>query len=113
MRDRIHGTATLTPPGDSDPDMDEALRRATGRPLPARAVLLDTADILTATDPTSTASAMTLDRAIRRAATERYGAGPTGQAAGYAAIEAAPAVRPGETGGELSLRVRAAAGALR
>lgn len=114
MRDRIRATATLTAPGDSDPDMDEALRRARTKPAQAvRAILLDTADALTATDPTATASTTTLDQTIEHAATERYGTGPTGQAARYAAIEAAPTVRPHETDGELSLRLRAAAGALR
>lgn len=116
-------SATLTPgaprPGDSGPDMDEALRRArSATPDQVRAVLLDTADQLTADqltadDPADTITPTVWTAEVRDAAAGRYGDGPTGQAVKLRLFTVAPSPRRFETRGEFALRIRAAAGTLR
>lgn len=116
MRDR-----TCAPPtkaahhqGDSDPDMDEALRRARTKPTQAvRAILLDVADQLTADDPADTITHTVWTAEVRDTTARRYGSGPTGAAVKLALFPTAPSPRKSESRGEFALRLRAAAGALR
>lgn len=107
-------TATLTAPGDSDPDMDEALRRARTKPADAvRAILLDIADALTTDDPADPITHTVWTAEVRDTTARRYGNGEVGQAVKLHLFPTAPSPRRFETRGEFALRLRAHAGNLR
>lgn len=116
MRDR-----TCAPPtkaahhqGDSDPDMDEALRRARTKPAQAvRAILLDVADQLTADEPADPITHTVWTAEVRDAAARRYGDGDVGQAVKLALFRTAPSPQKNQTRGKFASTLRAAAGALR
>ena len=71
-----------------------------------RAVLLDTADQLAATEPDARITPTIRVTEIQAAAHNRYGNGPTGTRALAAAYPAAPPVHPGETRGHYAGRLR-------
>ncbi|HCA86355.1 MAG TPA: hypothetical protein DEQ61_13140 [Streptomyces sp.] len=87
-----------------------AARALTPRDLPdtttIRAVLLDTADQLAATEPDARITPAIRIAELQAAAHNRYGAGPTGTRALAAAYPAAPPVHPGETRGHYAGRLR-------